>query len=214
MPVAQREFTIGLMVTAPLEDKFNKTGHMREACKAASLLKREGVDVVVLVGLACQMGLIPMRALVRSKGKFFVVSGHVEDKNAFGELREYIAAAKGRTVKVDVAMMLRSAMLVLEEVAGHSTFLEHYILDYKGNLMFDSHDGHGNPALADPEHGVQIVPTTYYKGVNGFGASFNYSYRPGELTLFSIGNIGEGKFRFIVSEGGNVEMAGIEWVSV
>jgi L-arabinose isomerase len=407
MPIAQREFTIGLMITALLEDKFNKTGHLREECrrvagiyeeklkplgrivstgffeyepeayKAASLLKREGVDVVVLIELAYQKGLIPMRALleldvpvivwntqlvsefgedavfdlimvnsgmaglsevtsalVRSKKKFFVVSGHIEDKNAFGELSEYIAAAralarlrnskigvighpfegmtdlmqddyalmdvfgttvwpvdhdevtdafstakdgeakklierekaKGRTIKVDDAMMLRSArlalalervvkqnaldavaefdqvwlpesrigiipffgtslmvenhvpftceadilrgmaMLVLEEIAGHSTFLEHYILDYKRNLMFDSHDGHGNPALADTEHGVQIVPTIYYKGVNGFGASFNYSYRPGVFTLFSMGNIGDGRFRFIVSEGRNVEM--------
>ncbi len=94
MPIAQKEFTIGLMITALLEDKFNKTGHMREECrrvarvyeeklkplgrivstgffeyepeayKAASLLKREGVDVVVLIELAYQKGLIPMRALL------------------------------------------------------------------------------------------------------------------------------------------------------
>jgi L-arabinose isomerase len=407
MPVAQKEFTVGLMITALLEDKFNKTGHLREECrrvsgvyeeklkslgrivstgffeyepeavKAASLLRKEGVDVVILIELAYQKGLIPMRALleldvpvivwntqlvaefgenadfdmimvnsgmaglsevtsslVRSKKKFFVVSGHIDDGKAFEEIGEYVAAAKalarlrnskvgiighpyegmtdlmqddyalmdtfgttvwpidhdevaeafaalkdgdakkliererakGRTVNVDDAMMLRSArlalalegvvkqnaldavaefdqvwlpdsrigvipffgtslmvenhvpftceadvlramaMLVLEEIAGHSTFLEHYILDYKRNLAFDSHDGHGNPALADPKHGVQIVPTIYYGGVNGFGASFNYSYRPGEFTLFSIGNIGDGKFRFIASEGRNVEM--------
>ena len=34
---------------------------------------------------------------------------------------------------------------MLEELAGHSTFLEHYILDYKRDLMFNSHIGHGNP---------------------------------------------------------------------
>jgi len=98
------------------------------------------------------------------------------------------------------------SMLVLEELAGHSTFLEHYILDYKRDLMFNSHDGHGNPGLADGKYGVNIVPTIYYKGVNGFGASFNYSYRPGKVTLFSIGNIGEGRFRFISSEGEFTEM--------
>jgi L-arabinose isomerase len=407
MPITKKDFTIGLMVTALLEDKYNKTGHMREECrrvarvyeerlkplgrvvstgffehepeaaKAASLLKSEGADVVILVELAYQKGLIPMRALlaldvpvivwntqlvpefgedadfdlimvnsgmaglsevtsalVRSNRKFFVVSGHIEDKKAFEEIREHLAAAKalarlrnskvgvighpyegmtdlmqddyalmdtfgttvwpvdhdevtdafmqagdgdakkliererakGRTLGVDDAMMLRSAklalalervvkahaldavaefdqvwlpesrigvipffgtslmvenhvpftceadvlramaMLVLEEIAGHSTFLEHYILDYKRNLMFDSHDGHGNPALADPKHGVHVVPTIYYKGVNGFGASFNYSYRPGDFTLFSIGSVGEGKFRFVASEGRNVEM--------
>jgi L-arabinose isomerase len=103
------------------------------------------------------------------------------------------------TCEADVLRAI--SMLVLEETAGHSTFLEHYILDYKRNQMFNSHDGHGNPALADEEHGVSIVPTIYYKGVNGFGASFNYSYRPGDVTLFSIGNIGDGMFQFISSEG-------------
>jgi L-arabinose isomerase len=108
------------------------------------------------------------------------------------------------TCEADVLRAM--AMLVLEEVAGHATFLEHYILDYKRDQMFNSHDGHGNPGLANPNHDVRIVPTIYYKGVHGFGASFNYSYRPGDFTLFSIGNIGDGKFQFISSEGRNLEM--------
>ncbi|MGQ9615927.1 MAG: hypothetical protein ACUVWJ_05935 [Spirochaetota bacterium] len=108
------------------------------------------------------------------------------------------------TCEADVLRAI--SMLVLEEVAGHSTFLEHYVLDYKRELIFNSHDGHGNPALADERYGVSIVPTIYYKGVNGFGASFNYSYRPGEVTLFSIGSTGKGRFRFISSEGQFIEM--------
>jgi len=103
------------------------------------------------------------------------------------------------TCEADVVRAM--AMLVLEEVAGHATFLEHYILDYKRDLMFNSHDGHGNPGLADEDYKVRIVPTIYYEGVHGFGASFNYSYRPGDVTLFSIGNIGKGQFQFISSEG-------------
>lgn len=108
------------------------------------------------------------------------------------------------TCEADVLRAI--SMLALEEVAGHSTFLEHYILDYNRNLMFNTHDGHGNPELADGKYGVSIVPTIYYKGVNGFGASFNYSYKPGEVTLFSISNIGEGKLRFISSEGQFTDM--------
>jgi L-arabinose isomerase len=108
------------------------------------------------------------------------------------------------TCEADV--LRAAAMLVLEEIAGHSTFLEHYILDYRRDLMFDSHDGHGNPGLADPAQAVRIVPTIYYRGVHGFGASFNYSYRPGTVTLCSIGSIGGGRFRFISSPGSFVEM--------
>ena len=81
------------------------------------------------------------------------------------------------TCEADV--LRAAAMLVLEELAGHATFLEHYILDHRRDRVFESHDGHGNPALADARHGVRIVPTIYYQGVHGFGASFNYSYKPG-----------------------------------
>jgi L-arabinose isomerase len=408
MPIVEKELKIGLLVTALLEDKFNKTGHMRgearrvtglyeeklkqfgkvvnpgffeyedEAVKAASVLKKENVDVIVFIELAYQKGLIPMRALlefdipiiiwnsqlvdefgedadfdlimvnsgmaglpeatsslIRAGKVFWVVTGSINDQDATREIGEYITAAKtvsrlknskigiighpfegmtdlmqdnfavmeqfgcsswpvdhdevidafietsdkevkqlieeekkrGRQIEVDDELMIRSsklaialekivnhysldavalfdqiwlsdervgiiptygtsrmvenhvpftceadvlraiAMLVLEEVAGHATFLEHYILDYRRNQMFNSHDGHGNPGLADPKHGVRIVPTIYYEGVHGFGASFNYSYKPGDFTLFSIGNIGEGRFQFIASEGQNLEMA-------
>jgi len=108
------------------------------------------------------------------------------------------------TCEADVLRAI--SMLILEEIAGHSTFLEHYILDYKTNYMFDSHDGHGNPSLADEKYGIRIVPTIYYKGVHGFGASFNYSYKPGKVTLFSIGNVGNGNFQLISSEGEFIPM--------
>ncbi len=402
MPIAPKEFRIGLMVTALLEDRYNKTGHMRpearrvadlyaqklerfgkvvhpgffehehEAVRVARELKAQEVDLVVVVELAYQKGLIPMRALleldvplviwnsqlvdefseqadfdlimmnsgmaglpeltsslIRAEKDFSIVTGSIDDGQAMQQLEEHILAAravarlknakigiighpyegmtdlmqdnfalmetfgctawpivhdevtaafgqvteaearaviaaeekKGRAVEVEEAMMVRSArlalaleqvvreggfdavaefdqvwlaeekigiipffgtsrlleshvpftceadvlraiaMLVLEEVAGHSTFLEHYILDYRRDQMFNSHDGHGNPGLADPGSPVRIVPTIYYTGVHGFGASFNYAYRPGEVTLFSIGSVGEGAFQLISAEG-------------
>jgi L-arabinose isomerase len=162
-----------------------------------------------------------------------IISAYLETSEKEGKNLIEEEKALGRNIEVEDEMMLRSArlalalekvvkgysldavaefdqvamaMLVLEEVAGHATFLEHYILDYKRDQMFNSHDGHGNPALADPKHGVRIVPTIYYEGVHGFGASFNYSYKPGDFTLFSIGSIGASRFQFITSEGQNLEM--------
>ncbi len=407
MPIVQKEFTIGLLVTALLEDKYNKTGHVREearraagryaeklkgfgrvvqpgffehepeAVKAARALKAENVDVVLVVELAYQKGLIPLRALLelqvpiivwnsqlvdefpesadfdlimlnsgmaglpelvsgleRAERRFWLATGAIDDPAALQRLGELLAAARaaarlgnakvgiighpyegmtdlmqddfevlrsfgatcwpidhdditsafggieekaarqviqeqrdlGRRLEVEEPMMLRSArlalaleqvvrdggfdavaefdqvwlsedrigiipffgtsrmveahvpftceadvlralsMLVLEELAGHSTFLEHYILDYRRNLMFDSHDGHGNPSLADPRQPVRIVPTIYYQGVHGFGASFNYAYRPGEVTLASLGSLGGGVFQFLSAEGKFLEM--------
>ncbi len=80
MPVSDKEFKIGLMVTALLEDRYNKTGHMRgearrvtklyeeklknfgkvicpgffeyedEAARTADALRKENVDVTVRRG--------------------------------------------------------------------------------------------------------------------------------------------------------------------
>jgi hypothetical protein len=42
------------------------------------------------------------------------------------------------SIRACEAHILRAlAMLVPEEPAGHSTFLEHYILDFKQDLMFN-----------------------------------------------------------------------------
>ena len=408
MPILKKDFTIGLLVTALLEDRYNKTGHMRdearrvaaryaaklgrfgavvnpgffeyedEAARAARELAAKAVDCVVVVELAYQKGLIPLRALrelpvpvivwnaqlvdglaedanfdlimmnsgmaglpeltsslIRSGRDFQLVTGTIDDERTLERLGRVLRAAKaaarlrnakigiighpyegmtdlmqdnlavmetlgstcwpiqpdevtdaflaasekdaallveeeratGRKIEVEATLMLRSArlalalervvaaggydavaefdqawladervgvipfygtsrmverhvpftceadvlraaaMLVLEELAGHATFLEHYILDHTRERVFESHDGHGNPALADARHGVRIVPTIYYQGVHGFGASFNYSYRPGEVTLLSIGSVGQGRFQLIASRGTFEEMA-------
>ena len=34
MPIAAKEFKIGLLVTALLEDRYNKTGHIREQARS------------------------------------------------------------------------------------------------------------------------------------------------------------------------------------
>jgi hypothetical protein len=41
MPLVEKEFIIGLLVTALLEDKFNKTGHMRGEARRVTGLYEE-----------------------------------------------------------------------------------------------------------------------------------------------------------------------------
>ena len=86
---------IGLLVTALLEDDYNKTGHIRprmheataeiarllapygqivspgfveyepDADKATQVFNAEGVDLIIVLELAYQKGLIPLRTLLR-----------------------------------------------------------------------------------------------------------------------------------------------------
>jgi L-arabinose isomerase len=96
-----------------------------------------------------------------------------------------------------------TAMLILQELAGKSTFLENYVIDFKRDAVILSHDGHGNPALAAKTGDVTLKHSIYYKGVNGFGASFEYAYAPGPVTNLALVNVG-GCWRLVISEGESI----------
>jgi L-arabinose isomerase len=96
-----------------------------------------------------------------------------------------------------------TAMLILQEIAGKSTFLENYVIDYKQDAMILSHDGHGNPGMASSPADVTLKHSIYYQGVNGFGASFEYAYAPGPVTNLALVNVG-GRWRLNISEGESI----------
>jgi len=96
-----------------------------------------------------------------------------------------------------------TSMLILHELTGKATFLENYVIDFKQDAMILSHDGHGNPALASKPAKVNIKHSIYYKGVNGFGASFEYAYAPGPVTNLALVNVG-GYWRLNIAEGESI----------
>ena len=108
------------------------------------------------------------------------------------------------TCEADVGQA--ATMLILQNLAGHATFLENYLMDFENDVMMLSHDGHGNPALASSPEEVAVKPSIYYQGVNGYGASFEYAYRTGDFTLLSLVPDGKGNWRMIIAEGESLPM--------
>jgi L-arabinose isomerase len=108
------------------------------------------------------------------------------------------------TCEADVGQA--AAMLILQNLTGHATFLENYMMDFKEDVMMLSHDGHGNPALAAAPEEVAVKPSIYYEGVHGYGASFEYAYRPGDFTLMSLVPDGKGHWRMVIAEGESLPM--------
>lgn len=92
------------------------------------------------------------------------------------------------------------AQLVLQELAGQATTVENYVIDFENNAVMFSHDGHGNPALATPGE-AKVKHSIYYQGVHGFGAGFEFAYRPGPVTNLALVTVGENQWRFVISEG-------------
>jgi L-arabinose isomerase len=99
-----------------------------------------------------------------------------------------------------------TAMLILQEMTGQATFLENYVIDYKQDAMILSHDGHGNPAMAEKPEDVSIKHSIYYQGVNGFGAGFEFAYAPGPVTNLALVPMGGSRWRLVISEGESIRI--------
>ena len=102
------------------------------------------------------------------------------------------------TTEGDVAQA--AAMLALQQLAGETTFLEPYVIDFDRQAVILSHDGHGNPSLAASPAEVAIKASIYYEGLHGRGAGLEFAYKPGPVTLLALIEA-QGKWRFIISEG-------------
>jgi len=98
------------------------------------------------------------------------------------------------------------SMLLLQELAGQSTMVENYVMDFDRNMMMLFHDGTGNPTLATRPTEVSLKPSIYYQGVNGVGAAFEFVYAPGDVTILSLVPLGNGRWRFIAAEGKSLPM--------
>lgn len=96
-----------------------------------------------------------------------------------------------------------TAMIILQEIAGKSTFLENYVIDFKNDAIILSHDGHGNPAMAAKSSDVTVKNSIYYQGVNGFGAGFEFAYAPGPVTNLALVNVNN-RWRLNISEGESI----------
>lgn len=53
-------------------------------------------------------------------------------------------------------------MLILQNLVGHATFLENYVMNFAKDAIILSHDGHGNLSLAVEPEEVSIKPSIYY----------------------------------------------------
>ena len=79
-------------------------------------------------------------------------------------------------------------------------------MDFKKDAMLLSHEGVGNPLLADDPKNVELLPSIYYTGVNGCGLSFKFAYQPGDFTIISLIPLMTDKWRLVVTEGESLPM--------
>lgn len=91
------------------------------------------------------------------------------------------------------------AMLIMEAIGIGGSFAEIHPIDFENNCVLVGHDGPHHIQLAEGKPVLRSL--TKYHGKAGSGASVEFQLRKGPITMLSINQDGNGKFRFVIGEG-------------
>jgi L-arabinose isomerase len=100
------------------------------------------------------------------------------------------------------------AMKVMDCLGVGGSFTEYYAIDYKDDLVLMGHDGPGHIAISEGK--TKVRPLKVYHGKVGRGLSVEMSVQHGPVTLLSLAEDAEKRFKFVVAEGECVDGPALE----
>jgi L-arabinose isomerase len=110
-----------------------------------------------------------------------------------------LLTAKGIPVVGEYELRTSLAMLILDRLGAGGSFTEFQALDFRAGVVEMGHDGPAHLAISDKKpllRGLGI-----YHGKRGYGVSVEFDVRHGPVTTFGLGQLRDGSFRFVASEG-------------
>ena len=94
------------------------------------------------------------------------------------------------------------AMLIMDRLDIGGSFAEFHPVDFREGFVLVGHDGPHHLNIADRRPVLRSLDR--YHGKPGAGASVEFKIREGPITMLSISQTGEGRFKFVVAEGESV----------
>lgn len=91
------------------------------------------------------------------------------------------------------------AMLIFDRLDIGGSFAEFHPIDFVQDTVLVGHDGPHHINIADGKPVLRSLKK--YHGKPGSGASVEFQLKEGPITMMSIGQKADGKFKFIVAEG-------------
>ena len=91
------------------------------------------------------------------------------------------------------------AMKMMDLIGAGGSFTEYYAMDLNDDLMLMGHDGPGHIAIAEGK--TKVRPLDVYHGKVGRGLSVEMSVKHGPVTLLSVAEDADSRFKLVVAEG-------------
>jgi len=91
------------------------------------------------------------------------------------------------------------AMLVLDRLGAGGSFTELQALNFRDNVVEMGHDGPGHLAISDRRPLLRGLGV--YHGKRGWGVSVEFDVKHGPVTAFGIGQLRDGTYKLVASEG-------------
>ncbi len=91
------------------------------------------------------------------------------------------------------------AMLIFDRLGIGGSFAEFHPVDFEADTVLVGHDGPHHINIAEGKPVLRSLKT--YHGKPGSGASVEFQLKEGPITMMSIGQTAQGKFKFVIAEG-------------
>ncbi|MBO9609425.1 MAG: L-fucose/L-arabinose isomerase family protein [Paenibacillaceae bacterium] len=114
-----------------------------------------------------------------------------------------LLTGKGVPLAGEADLKTCAAMLIMDRLDAGGSFAELHPCDFRDDIVLVGHDGPHNIRIADDRPIIRGLELFHGKRGSGIGVEFSISAGP--VTLLSIGQQAEGRYKMIVAEGQSIK---------